>query len=275
MKYPFKIRRFFLTAVALVAALIGYLYWNNHAIGCTTISIPAKDLPKEFDGLRIAHISDLHNTTFGPNHRNLLNKLSNTNPDLIFITGDLIDSRRTDLASAISFAQGSVNIATTYYVPGNHESRIEEYPQLRQALIDMGVIVLEDDQVSLTRDHASVSILGLRDPDFGSFSTALSTLTKQLSDYTLLLCHRPEKFEDYVHSNVNLVFTGHAHGGQIRIPFLGGLIAPHQGYFPNYTSGLHSQNNTHMIVSRGLGNSLFPFRINNPPEIVLAILQAQ
>ena len=96
-----------------------------------------------------------------------------------------------------------------------------------------------------------------------------------MSDYTLLLCHRPEKFEEYVQSNVNLVFTGHAHGGQIRIPFLGGLIAPHQGYFPNYTSGLHSQNNTHMIVSRGLGNSLFPFRINNPPEIVLAILQSQ
>ena len=90
--------------------------------------------------------------------------------------------------------------------------------------------------------------------------------------YSILLSHRPELFETYVDNNINLVFTGHAHGGQIRIPFIGGIIAPNQGLFPKYTSGIFTKNETNMIVSRGIGNSLFPFRINNNPELVIVEL---
>lgn len=275
MRRRFKPRHPLLIATALLLALGGYLYWNNHAIQIHIIQIPAHGLPAQLDGLRIAQISDLHNTSFGEDNKHLLSKLSQTKPDLIVITGDLIDSRRTDLPVALTFAAGAVDIAPTYYVTGNHESRVPEYLPLRQGLLDLGVTVLEDTRVLFEQENAKLSILGINDPTFGTFSTALPALTQNTKGYTVLLSHRPEKFEAYVQSGVDLVFTGHAHGGQIRIPFLGGLIAPHQGYFPTYDSGLYSKNNTHMIVSRGLGNSLFPFRVNNPPEIVVAVLNAE
>ena len=93
--------------------------------------------------------------------------------------------------------------------------------------------------------------------------------------FTLLLSHRPELFEVYTENNIDLALTGHAHGGQIRLPFVGGVIAPHQGFFPEYDGGLYIKEETSMVVSRGIGNSIFPFRFNNRPEVVLIELQAR
>jgi predicted MPP superfamily phosphohydrolase len=94
-------------------------------------------------------------------------------------------------------------------------------------------------------------------------------------EFTLLLSHRPEMFDTYVEKDVDLVFSGHAHGGQFRIPFVGGVFAPNQGLFPKYDSGIYSEGNTTMVVSRGIGNSAFPFRINNRPEVILVELDTE
>ena len=182
--------------------------------------------------------------------------------------------------------QESVRIAPTYYVTGNHEAASPQYDTLKAGLEEARVIVLEDEAVSLERNGETITLLGLGDPDFtvngdmfGETSAMVSTKLKNLDDgeggYTILLSHRPELFETYVNCGTDLVFAGHAHGGQFRLPFIGGLVAPNQGLFPQYDAGLYTDGSTSMVVSRGIGNSIIPFRINNRPEIVLVELNAK
>lgn len=256
----------FLTVLGLLTA---WVLWANVAVEVNEWMVESPELPPAFDGLRIAQVSDLHNTA---HWENAIRALERAKPDIIVLTGDLIDSRNTDVDRALEFVREAAAIAPCYYVSGNHESRIRDWPRLRQGLIDAGVQVLEDEGCTMERDGDSVTLLGLRDPDFGGDpARTLEKLTAG-EGYTILLSHRPELFELYVRSGVDLAFAGHAHGGQVRIPFVGGLIAPHQGWFPEYDSGLYEQGGTAMLVSRGVGNSIIPLRINNRPEIVVAVI---
>jgi len=178
-----------------------------------------------------------------------------------------------------------VDIAPVYYVTGNHEARISEYGKLKTALEITGVTVLENERTVLEKDGDTITLLGIDDPSFtadyltgDSAAVVKNTLDDLVTEgvgYTVLLSHRPELFDVYAESGVNLVFSGHAHGGQIRLPFIGGLAAPNQGLFPKYDAGLFTEGDTNMVVSRGLGNSLFPFRVNNRPEIVVVQLTSE
>ena len=263
----------FLAAAVLLLSL--WIAWGNTALQLTTVTVSSAALPQDAAGLKIAHISDLHNAEFGKHNENLLALLVQAQPDLIAITGDLVDSRRTDLQTALDFAAAAVEIAPCFYVPGNHESRISAYPQLRAGLEAAGVTVLENAAVSFE----SLTLLGALDPAFFQDSrTDAQILEQALSrlntdGFTVLLSHRPELFSVYAASGVELSLSGHAHGGQVRLPLLGGVIAPHQGFFPTYDAGLYTDDDAAMVVSRGLGNSLFPFRVNNRPEVVLVQLQ--
>lgn len=270
---------YLLFACTMLLATILWIIWGNTALEVSTYQIPHALLPEAFDGYRIAHISDLHNTQIGKNNKRLLSMLREAEPDMIAITGDLIDSRRTDTAVSLAFVREAVKIAPCYYVPGNHESRIAAYDAFKEDLIDAGVTVLEDAQVTIVRSDASITVLGVKDPAFSDdpdaavIDAALAALSPGTDDFTVLLSHRPELFERYVKHGINLVFSGHAHGGQLRLPLLGGLIAPNQGFLPKYDSGLYTALDTNMLVSRGIGNSLFPFRFNNRPEIILVELR--
>ena len=266
--------------------LLIWTVWSNKALMVSTISISSSHIPAAFSGFRIAQVSDLHNTEFGKNNAELLKLLSENRPDIIAITGDLIDANHTDVGIALGFAQESVRIAPTYYVTGNHEAASPQYDTLKAGLEEARVIVLEDEAVSLERNGETITLLGLGDPDFtvngdmfGETSAMVSTKLKNLDDgeggYTILLSHRPELFETYVNCGTDLVFAGHAHGGQFRLPFIGGLVAPNQGLFPQYDAGLYTDGSTSMVVSRGIGNSIIPFRFNNRPEIVLVELNAR
>ena len=269
----------------LFAAAALWIAWGNKALVVSPITVRHKKIPHPFDGFRIAHISDLHNDRFGIDNRKLIRLLASTQPDMIVITGDLIDSRRTNLAVALAFAKEAVAIAPTYYVPGNHESRIAEYPQLSRGLAGLGVTVLEDGHTFVQKEGSAISLIGLRDPHFSLSEDdplfplepmeRMAAVMDRHADpnrFQILLSHRPDLVELYAEHGMDLVFSGHAHGGQIRIPFVGGVIAPNQGYFPKLDKGLYTRKNTSLIVSRGLGNSLFPFRVNNRPEIVLVTL---
>ena len=271
--------------MGLILGLIVWTIWGNTALMISRISITGNRIPPGFYGFRIAHISDLHNAEFGAENGDLLDRIAGENPDIIVITGDLVDSNHTDLAVALSFAEKAAAIAPVYYVTGNHEARLPRYDDLRTGLMESGAIVLEDASVQITRGGDSVTLIGLADPNFmvqGEFfgeipamiRTKLADLLGGKKEYTILLSHRPELFEVYAESGIDLVFSGHAHGGQFRIPFIGGLIAPDQGFFPKYDSGLYSSGNTNMIVSRGIGNSIIPLRFNNRPEIIIAELSA-
>ena len=248
------------------------------------VTISGSRIPAAFSGFRIAQVSDLHNAEFGENNEELLKLLSESGPDIIVITGDLIDAQRTDVGIAIRFAQESVRIAPTYYVTGNHEAASPQYDALKAGLEAAGVTVLEDETVYLERGGETMALIGLADPDFtvkgdlfGEVPAMVSTKLRKLIDdesgYTILLSHRPELFETYAACGVDLVLSGHAHGGQFRLPFIGGLVAPNQGLFPKYDAGLYLNGSTNMVVSRGIGNSIIPFRFNNRPEIVLVELR--
>ena len=279
-----KLKCIILLCIVLISSALGiWTIWGNTALMISEVSIFSERVPSSFSGFRIAHISDLHNMEFDEGNATLLQMLSESQPDIIVITGDLIDAHYTDIEIVISFAEESVKIAPTYYVTGNHEASISQYNTLKSGLETSGVIVLEDESVYLERSGETIALLGLADPDFtikgdlfgevpAMVNIKINNMLEQQTAYSILLSHRPELFETYAACGIDLVLSGHAHGGQFRLPFIGGLIAPDQGLFPQYDAGLFSDGNTNMIVSRGLGNSIIPIRFNNRPEIVLVEL---
>ena len=258
---------------AILLGLIVWIAWGDSALECNSYTVSSSQLPKSFDGYRIAQISDLHNTEIGKDNERLLAMLRGAEPDMIAITGDLIDSRRTNVEIALKFIREAVKIAPCYYVTGNHESRVTEYSELKAGMEAAGVVILEDAQTEIRLGEDAIAVIGVNDPDFKT--DKLAQLQVEEAGFTVLLSHRPELFDAYVEKNVDLALSGHSHGGQIRLPFLGGLIAPHQGLFPKYDGGLYTKDDTNMVVSRGVGNSLFPFRVNNRPEIVLVELRGE
>ena len=269
--------------IAIFFVLPIWTIWGNTALTMNNMKISSSRIPAAFSGFRIAQVSDLHNAEFGKGNKKLLELLSESKPDIIVITGDLVDAGHTDIDVALDFAKGAVSVAPVYYVTGNHEASLSLYNELKTGLKTIGVVVLEDEKIQLNRDKEVITIIGLSDPNFtlkgdifgeasAMVSTKLNSLTDDESIYTILLSHRPELFESYAHCNIDLVLSGHAHGGQFRLPFIGGLIAPDQGIFPKYDAGLFTNGSTNMIVSRGLGNSIIPIRFNNRPEVIITEL---
>ena len=260
-----KKRTIILAIAAVLLALVVWTVWGNTALELNTYTVGSKELPDAFDGYRIAHVSDLHNAEMGDGNEKLLAVLREADPDIIAITGDLIDSRNTNIEVALAFAEKAMKIAPCYYVTGNHEARVSECAELKAGLEAAGVVVLEDPSFNtdyLFGDSASV------------VSNTLAEISTEDEGFAVLLSHRPELFDTYVACGVDLALSGHAHGGQFRLPFVGGLVAPNQGLFPKYDSGLYTEGNTNMIVSRGIGNSILPFRFNNRPEVILIELKA-
>ena len=262
-------RKRYILLISLLLLVI-WTIWGNTALQVNEWHIQSDRLPGSFDGFRIAQISDLHNTK----NDKLLPLLESAEPDLIVLTGDLIDSRDTDIETALDFVREAVKLAPCCYVSGNHESRVSEREELWAGLRELGVTMLDNASLELERGGEAICLMGLADPDFGgNYGAMLEELTAEVQGYTVLLSHRPELFGVYAEYDIDLVFSGHAHGGQFRLPILGGLVAPHQGLFPEYDAGLFEQNGTAMLVSRGVGNSIIPIRFNNRPEIVVAIFE--
>ena len=277
-----KKRVLFVVAFVLVV-LIVWTLWGNTALEVNEYEVVSDRIPQGFEGFRIAQVSDLHNAEFGEGNEKLIQLLSQTDPDIIVLTGDLIDSRHTDIEIALDFARLAIKLAPVYYVSGNHEARVREYEDLKMGLAEAGMVILENQKVQITREGGSITLVGIGDPSFqedylfgDSESVARQAIEHQQNEsdgYTILLSHRPELFDLYVDTEMDLVFSGHAHGGQFRLPFVGGLVAPNQGFFPKFDEGRFTEENTTMIVSRGVGNSIIPIRFNNRPEIVLVTLR--
>ncbi|MBA4533843.1 metallophosphoesterase [Brevibacillus halotolerans] len=284
MKNIKKEKRKKILTILLVSlfAFSGWVYWGNTAIQTTKININNEKIPESFDGFTIVQVSDLHNAEFGNNQSRLLNAIKAVSPDFIAVTGDLIDSNHTDVAKAMEFINGAIEIGPVYYVTGNHEARSDQYAKLKQQMLEAGVIMLEDEGTTIKREGASIRLFGLNDPNFTAtddayestamVDTKLKAMLSKNNEYTILLSHRPELFDIYAENSIDMVLSGHAHGGQVRLPFIGGLVAPNQGFFPKYSEGVHEKEQTKMIVSRGLGNSIIPVRINNRPELVVITL---
>ena len=258
-----------------------YAVYGNTVVSVTYYDIRSGKIPPEFDGFCIVLISDFHNSGNAVMTDSLIDKVKKANPDIILLTGDIIDCRTTDVDTGIALIEKISEIAPAYFVMGNHEARTGDYYALSKAMRKMGVTELNNAYVNIRLNDDEIVIAGICDPmtshdkgipDSVITNEQLSSLGYDRGYYTVLLSHRPEQLRVYAANDVDLVFTGHAHGGLINIPLIGGLYAPHQGLFPDYYGGLYKRGTTDMIVSRGVGNSGHSFRINNNPELVVAVL---
>ncbi|MGN1113358.1 MAG: metallophosphoesterase [Acutalibacteraceae bacterium] len=267
------------------AAFVFVIYRSNNRLDITKYTVADKKIPKPFDGFLIAQLSDFHNTRSKAVREQIISALLEYKPDIIALTGDFIDYYKTDTDISLEFLHRLIPVAPVYYIPGNHEARIDEYPQFCASAERLGARVLDDSRASVVRGDGKIDIVGVKDPYFYKeyepepeqrveiLSEKLKTLLQESEGYTVLLSHRPELAELYADAGVDLALCGHAHGGQFRLPYLGGVYSPSQGLFPKYDCGLFETDGKRMIVSRGIGNSSFPFRINNSPELVLVKLE--
>lgn len=265
---------YILLGVLLVGLLFGY--YENHHLEVTEYRVPDSRIPQEFDGFRVVQLSDLHNQRFGWENRKLIEKVTELSPDIIVFTGDIVDANHTNPDAAIDLCRELAGFCPVYYVTGNHEYWLteEERKELMEGLSGAGVRILDNCFEKISSGADSLTLIGLDDKAL--FGNTLKNLTKEVPEaFHLVLAHEPQYLAEYERNGADLVLSGHAHGGQFILPFVGPVVAPDQGFFPELTSGLHQSGDTQMIISRGLGNSVIPIRLFNDPEIVLVVLQEE
>lgn len=264
-----------------VSVFILWLYYENNWLGVSRLEIKSKKLPGGFNDFKIVHISDLHGKNFGFAQEKILNIVKIEKPNVVVITGDLIDRRIYNDSPGLTLINKLSKIVPVYYVTGNHEILSGRFDSLQDKIRDNGGNVLRNSKEKFFFKDSYINIVGIDDySNFVSDNVYKRTL-KVLSegykdDFTILLSHRPEKLNIYSKYNFDLVFSGHAHGGQVRLPFVGPVLAPQQGFWPKITEGINIEGNTSLVVSRGLGNSSIAMqRIFNKPEVVIVTLKNQ
>ena len=267
----------------LLALLVLFVYWDNTALRTDSLTYTSTALPAEFDGLRIVQLSDLHNREFGKNNQRLYAAVKQAVPDLIFLTGDLVDEyAEAPIPYAKAVGKALSAIAPTYFVTGNHEwahgnAVVEE---IKTALREAGVTVLSNQCVPLERGGETIFIAGVDDPNGYADQRSPADLAAEIyqngaDPFWLLLAHRNDRFAgEYSLLGADLTISGHGHGGIWRFPFVGGVFGTQRNLFPTHTAGFYSDNGASVFVSRGLGNSprVIP-RILNRPQVAVITLE--
>lgn len=260
----------------LVIAFVCWVAWANTALERTDYTVKSTRLPQQFEGFRIAQVADLHCAEYDEGNQKLLTMLKEAAPDIIVLTGDTIDARNPDVDVVLELLRNTVQIAPCYFVTGNHECALPraDYYEFEAQLREIGVDVLHAEAVTIERGGAYMTLLGVDDENFEGVLHSPAQLRELAGsdNFTILLSHRPEYFGRYAEAQMDLTLSGHAHGGQFRLPLIGGLYAPGQGTFPQYDCGVYTSQNANMVVSRGIGQSSFPLRFNNRPELVIVTL---
>ena len=259
---------------AAIAASVPYFHQQNTKLSASHYVFRSPKVKGALEGFRITQISDLHNKEFGRENCRLLALAEAQLPDLLVITGDLTDSYHPDLDKALDTASRLTRIAPCYYVTGNHEHRLSRERQevFFRGLEAAGVVLLRNEAVRLGLGEG-FRLLGV-DCNQARTDTLKDLMAdRPAGELNILLAHKPHYAKSYREAGVDLVLAGHAHGGQWRLPGIGGLYAPGQGPLPKYTAGMYRLGDTVMCVSRGLGNSSFPLRIENQPELVTVTLR--
>ena len=289
MKKILNAKNIFIFCLALIFALVLYLISDQYVITTSEYTIKSDKIT---NGFKIAVISDLHNMDFGGSNKAVLDKISEGKPDIIAVVGDIIDESDTDITPALNVMNNLPSIAPTYYVVGNHDRLCPLYESFKQSIMASGVSYLRTidyGETFISRAERKIIINGDRVALLGlhNYSTGEAEdkhYTRIMRDFCrkkcfkILLCHYPEyttwffEQDKYYKYNFDLVLSGHTHGGVINIPFIGGIIAPNQGLFPEYCKGLYyidkgNENPYNMIITGGLGEDRRFMRVNNFPEI--------
>lgn len=263
------------TAAAALAS-VPYFYHQNTELTASHYVFRSPKVKGALEGFRITQISDLHNRVFGKDNCRLMALVEAQLPDLLVITGDFIDSYHENIERALDTARRLARIAPCYFVTGNHEQRMsrERQEAFYRSLEEAGVVVLRNEavQLGLGRGFRLVGV----DCNLARTGMLWDLMAgRPAEELNILLSHKPHYVKSYEQAGPDLVLAGHAHGGQMRLPGLGGLFAPGQGPLPKYTAGMYRLGKTVLCVSRGLGNSSFPLRVENKPELVTVILRGE
>ncbi len=267
--------------LAVLIALLLLVLWillEQKWIQITPYTVRNADLPEAFSGLRVTELADLHGVTFGENQEKLLEKVRETEPDLIAIDGDLFDVR-TDVTELDVLLTGLCEIAPTYYVTGNHEWTTENLYETLDHFRELGVTVLDNTYAVLGSTGQNIVVAGVHDPngpyDMKTPEELVAEIRAELGEdvYILMLAHRNGQLAMWSELGVQTVLVGHGHGGMIRLPFAGGLLDVEHNLFPTYDAGVFLEGETSMVVSRGLGNSIWIPRIFNRPELPVITLE--
>lgn len=254
--------KFFVVPVLMAVEIIicaMCLYQNYHLV---TTEYSA-DIGLDED-ITIVQISDLHNQVFGLKEASLLKRIKAASPDIIVVTGDIVDGHHTSYPVALDFIKGAVKIAPVYYVTGNHEAYLEgdKLNEFMGEMSSLGVVILNDTYI----ETDGYVLAGIKDTSLANFNAYPAfDDTKPV----ILLAHEPQYQDLYKSLGADLVLTGHRHGGQFIIPGLGGFVSPEFEFFPDMYEGIHDIDGMKLVISRGLGNSVVPVRINNYPEVVV------
>ena len=268
-----KIKKLIFLLAVIAVAFVCIVIINFVKLDVSYYDIKNVKLPEDFNGYKIVQISDWHGRK--PDEK-VIDKTREENPDIIVITGDFVDRFFTDTKNAGKMISQIKDIAPIYYVSGNHEAQNNNYDDFKQYLYSENITVLDNKSVIITKGSGKIRLAGVDDPffyeRFERFDLSFVESDGEEDIYTILLSHRPEYIEDYSRENIDLVLSGHAHGGLIRLPWIGGLTASGQGLFPKYAEGVYHMGDTDMVVSRGLGDSIVPVRINNNRELVIITL---
>lgn len=270
--------RHLLALLALFALAAGFVYWQNFTLQVEPVELFFESLPPQFDGLRVAELSDLHGRSFGKNNVRLLRTLQKARPDMICICGDLFDEK-TDLTMLEPLLTGLTDIAPVYYVTGNHEWQVKNLREILQKMRAWGVTVLENEERVLSRGGAEMVVAGVHDPCGPYDMKTPAALVRELrsaqgNDFILMLSHRNDELAMWSQLGVQLVLSGHCHGGVVRLPFVGGVFGTRRELFPEYDAGVYRQDGTTLFVSRGLGYTNVHFRLFNRPHVPIMILRS-
>ncbi|HEX2926375.1 MAG TPA: metallophosphoesterase, partial [Ruminiclostridium sp.] len=266
---------------AVSAVMIAGLIYFSINIEVSRYTVESNRLPQDFDRFKILQISDFHNGTFYGGAEALIKKVKGEKPDIIVNTGDIIDETSDNSSKVIKLAEELVSIAPVYSVTGNHDKWFNGFDFMQKTLRNKGITLLENRETTVSRGKSLIRIFGISDPDAANGMGPIKYVRSQMSGltpgygYNILLFHRANMFDSISGRGYQLILSGHMHGGQVQIPFVGGLIAPQRDrrWFPKYTDGKWKANGTTMIVSRGLGNIVAVPRLLNPPQIVTVTLK--
>lgn len=264
------LKKYIIIILLLIILIIGF----HNDLDVSHYVYSDVEIPSAFDGYKIVQISDYHCKLINGSNNKLISAIKSCNPDLIVITGDMIDSDHSDISSVESLLKGIANIAPIYAVSGNHEFDLgAPYDQLLKLYSKYGVINLDDSKVIINKDNSHITLYGLSASKMDVVYNPKALPETEIGTFSMLLYHYTNHFDYFTDNRFNLILTGHTHGGIIRIPFVGGLIGNNGTFFPAYDSGKFVHNQTTMISSRGIGDAFLP-RFFNHSELVCITLRS-
>ena len=273
---------FLILVIFIIIILITLIYISKNILKVTKYVVKNSKIPNEFNNLKIVHIGDVHSKTFGKNNKKVINLINNINPDIIVMSGDIVDKRENDIEEFISMYQDIYEKYPTYYSIGNHERSLkyDTYKKYIEKLNSIGVHVIINENEKICKNNEYIVINALKFKGNIQYKKMTKEVEERFENefkkllgpidnkkFNILITHDPENFKLYQKLGVDLIFSGHVHGGLIRIGNIG-LLSPRRKFFPKYSYGKYVENGTTLIVTSGMGNATIPIRLFNRPEIV-------